>query len=262
MDLNKYKHFTFKQDGKVLTALFNQPAKLNPIDNAVEKDLVNLLHEGADDPGFNVLVLGGEGRAFSAGGDIPFMQKVIDDPSLFGTFQPKKTVYSLIDFPKPVIAKVQGPAIGLGATIALLCDVIFASPNAKFGDPHVNVGFTAGDGGAIIWPQLIGFARAKQYLLTGDLVNATEAERIGLINFVVPAEELDQKVMEFAQRIANGATKSINWTKQLANIALRQVASGLMDASIAYEALSNTTKDHQEAVTAFMEKRKPKFTGD
>ena len=262
MDFSKYKHFTFKQDGKVLTALFNQPAKLNPIDNAVEKDLVNLLHEGADDPSFNVLVLGGEGRAFSAGGDIPFMQKVIDDPSLFGTFQPKKTVYSLIDFPKPVIAKVQGPAIGLGATIALLCDVIFASPNAKFGDPHVNVGFTAGDGGAIIWPQLIGFARAKQYLLTGDLVKADEAERIGLINFVVPAEELDQKVMEFAQRLANGATKSINWTKQLANIALRQVASGLMDASIAYEALSNGTKDHQEAVTAFMEKRKPKFTGD
>jgi len=253
---------TFKQDGKVLTALFNQPAKLNPINNDVEKDLVNLLHEGADDPDFNVLVLGGEGRAFSAGGDIPFMQKVIDDPSLFGTYQPKKTVFSLIDFPKPIVAKVQGPAIGLGATIALLCDVIFASPNAKFGDPHVNVGFTAGDGGAIIWPQLIGYARAKQYLLTGDLVNAAEAERIGLINFVVPAEELDQKVMEFAQRLANGATKSINWTKQLANIGLRQVASGLMDASIAYEALSNITRDHQEAVTAFIEKRKPKFTGD
>jgi len=262
VDFTKYKHLTFKQDGKVLTALFNQPAKLNPINNDVEKDLVNLLHEGADDPDFNVLVLGGEGRAFSAGGDIPFMQKVIDDPSLFGTYQPKKTVFSLIDFPKPIVAKVQGPAIGLGATIALLCDVIFASPNAKFGDPHVNVGFTAGDGGAIIWPQLIGYARAKQYLLTGDLVNSAEAERIGLINFVVPAEELDQKVMEFAQRLANGATKSINWTKQLANIGLRQVASGLMDASIAYEALSNITRDHQEAVTAFIEKRKPKFTGD
>jgi enoyl-CoA hydratase len=79
---------------------------------------------------------------------------------------------------------------------------------------------------------------------------------------VVPAEELDQKVMEFAQRLATGATTSINWTKQLANVALRQVASGLMDASIAYEALSNGTKDHQEAVTAFMEKRKPKFTGE
>jgi enoyl-CoA hydratase len=262
VDFAKYKKMKFERDGKVLTALFNQPEKLNSIDNATEKELVDFLHEANEDPSFNVVILTGAGRAFSAGGDIPFMQKVIDDPSLFGTVQPKRTVMGLIDFPKPLIAKVNGPAIGLGATIALLCDIIFASPNAKFADPHVNVGFTAGDGGAIIWPQLIGYARAKQYLLTGDSISAEEAERIGLINRVVPAEELDRKTMELAQRLANGATKSINWTKQLVNIGLRQVASGLMDASIAYEALSNLTKDHQEAVRAFMEKRKPKFSGE
>ena len=142
MDFKKYQHFDFELTGKVLTMSFNKPEKLNPISNPIEKELVDFLHEGAEDPSFNVVILAGKGRAFSAGGDIPFMQKVIDDPSLFGTFQPKKTVMSLIDFPKPIIAKVQGPAIGLGATIALLCDVIFASPNAKFGDPHVERAFT------------------------------------------------------------------------------------------------------------------------
>jgi len=262
VDFTKYKKMKFELEGKVLTAIFNQPEKLNPFDMDTERELVNFLHEANEDPSFNVVILTGAGRAFSAGGDIPFMQKIIDDPSLFGTVQPKRTVLGLIDFPKPMIAKVNGPAIGLGATIALLCDVIFAAPNAKFADPHVNVGFAAGDGGAIIWPQLIGYARAKEYLLTGDAITAGDAERIGLINHVVPAEELDKRVMEFAQRLANGATKSINWTKQLANIGLRQVASGMMDASIAYEALSNITKDHQEAVRAFMEKRKPKFTGE
>jgi len=262
MDFSTFKHLKFEQSGKVLTVMFNDPERMNPISTPVEKELLDFLHHGADDDSFNVVILCGAGKAFSAGGDIPFMQKLIDDPSLFTTVNPKRAVMGMIDFPKPIIAKVQGPAVGLGATIALLCDIVVASPNAKFGDPHVNVGFTAGDGGAIIWPQLIGYNRAKQYLLTGDLVGAVEAERIGLINTVVPAEELDAHVMALAQRLANGATKSINWTKQLANVGLRQVASGLMDASIAYEALSNITKDHAEAVKAFMEKRKPKFTGE
>ncbi|HXC38729.1 MAG TPA: enoyl-CoA hydratase-related protein [Burkholderiales bacterium] len=262
MDFQRFKRFKFELDGKVLTVTLNQPEKLNPIDSATEKELLDFLHEAADDSSFNVVVLTGAGRAFSSGGDIQHMQTIIDDPSLFDTVRPKRTVLGLIDFPKPIIAKVNGPAIGLGATIALLCDVVFASPNAKFADPHVNVGFTAGDGGAIIWPQLIGYTRAKEYLLTGDSISASEAERIGLINHVVPAEELDQRVSEFAQKLARGATKSINWTKQLANIGLRQVAAGLMDASIAYEALSNITKDHAEAVKAFLEKRKPQFTGE
>jgi enoyl-CoA hydratase len=113
----------------------------------------------------------------------------------------------------------------------------------------------------VIWPQLIGFARAKEYLLTGDLLDAKEAERIGLINHAVPRDQLDAKVNALAEKLARGATKAIKWTKTSMNIPLRQLAHSIMDASLAYEAMTNIGADHQEAVTAFKEKRKPQFTG-
>ena len=161
-----------------------------------------------------------------------------------------------------MIAKVNGAAVGLGATIALFCDLIYAADNAKIGDPHVKVGYVAGDGGAVIWPQLIGYARAKEYLLTGDLLTGAEAARIGLINRALPADQLDAAVDEIAQKLANGASRAIQWTKLSVNTTLKQVAQQVMDASLAYEALSNLTKDHQEAVNAFREKRAPRFTGE
>jgi enoyl-CoA hydratase len=123
------------------------------------------------------------------------------------------------------------------------------------------VGFVAGDGGAVIWPQLIGYARAKEYLMTGDLLTAPEAARIGLINHAVPPEELEKAVDAFARRLAGGALKAIKWTKMSVNIGLKQLAHSIMDASLSYEAQSNLTADHAEAVAAFREGRKPKFTG-
>jgi enoyl-CoA hydratase len=173
----------------------------------------------------------------------------------------KQLVMSLLDCEKPVIAKLNGHATGLGATIALLCDVIFAADTAKIGDPHVSVGLVAGDGGALIWPQLIGYTRAREYLLTGDLMTAAEAERLGLVNRVVASEELDAAVEQLANRLASGATKAIRWTKMTINMPLRQMAESMMNASLAYEALSNLTRDHQEAVTALREKRTPVFVG-
>jgi len=138
----------------------------------------------------------------------------------------------------------------------------YAAEDAKIGDPHVKVGLVAGDGGAVIWPQLIGYARAKEFLLTGDLLTGAEAARIGLINRALPAAQLDAVVDEMAQRLANGASRAIQWTKLSVNTALRQVAQQVMDTSLEYEARSNLTKDHQEAVKAFREKRAPRFTGE
>ena len=168
----------------------------------------------------------------------------------------------MLECDKPIIARLNGHAVGLGATVALFCDIVIAAEHAKIGDPHVNAGLVAGDGGAVIWPQLVGFARAKEYLLTGDLMTAAEAERIGLINHVVAADELDEKVYGLARRLASGASKSIRWTKQVINIPLRQLAHSMMDLSLGVETQSNLTADHQEAVTAFTNKRKPNFTGD
>jgi enoyl-CoA hydratase len=178
-----------------------------------------------------------------------------------GSNEGKKIIFGLLDLEKPIIAKVRGPAIGLGCTIALFCDVIFAADTARFADPHVKVGVVAGDGGAVIWPQLVGYARAKEYLMTGDPLTANEAERIGLINHVVPETELDARVDAFAKKLAAGAPQAIKYTKVSVNLGLKQLAHTILDASMAYEMVTFTTKDHREAVASFLEKRKPHFTG-
>jgi enoyl-CoA hydratase len=165
----------------------------------------------------------------------------------------------LLDLEKPLVCKVNGHAVGLGATLALLCDVIFAADTAKIGDPHVNIGLVAGDGGAFLWPQRIGFARAKEYLLTGDLLPAPKAEELGLINHSVPAADLDATVDAFCRRLLNGSTRAIRWTKVLVNLELKRIAHSVMDAGMAYEAVTVRSDDHREAVDALREKRPPAF---
>lgn len=256
-----YQAILFNRRGRVLEVTLNRPEKLNATDAILHAELARVFVDISNDPDSDIVVLTGAGRAFSAGGDVAWMQEAIDEPERFEQTvrEAKQIVFGLIDCEKPVIAKLNGHATGLGATIALFCDVIFAAEHAKIGDPHVSIGFVAGDGGAVIWPQLIGYARAKAYLLTGDLMTAAQAVQMGLINHAVPADQLDERVSAFADRLANGATKAIRWTKMSVNIGLRDLATSIMDASLAYEALSNITPDHQEAVRAFAEKRQPVF---
>lgn len=256
-----YEHMLFSIEDRVMTAELNNPEQLNAFKGRMEPELAQFLIDGALDEDFDVVVLTGAGRAFSAGGDIDQMLRGLEDPSMFNTEVPRRLIFALLDFPKPLIAKVNGHAIGLGATVALFCDVIFASEKAKIGDPHVQVGLSAGDGGAIIWPQLIGYARAREYLMTGDLLDAPKAADLGLINHALPAEELDAAVDAFVSKLKNGALVAIRATKQTVNLGLKQVASAMMDASIAYEKITSSSADHAEAVHAFAEKRKPKFTG-
>ncbi|MGE0799954.1 MAG: enoyl-CoA hydratase/isomerase family protein [Lautropia sp.] len=263
MSYSSYQTMSVAIADRIATVTFQRPEKLNAVDALMHTELSKIFVQLHEDPAIDVVVLTGAGRAFSAGGDIDWMQTAIDDPASFELTlrEARQIVFSLLDCEKPMIAKLNGHATGLGATIALFCDVIFAAESAKIGDPHVSVGFVAGDGGAVIWPQLIGYARAKELLMTGDLITATRAAEIGLINHAVPADQLDARVDAFAQRLARGATKAIKWTKVSVNIGLKQLAHTIMDASLAYEALSNRTADHAEAVAAFREKRSPKFTG-
>jgi enoyl-CoA hydratase len=263
MRYQQYKTLRVEVADRIATVTMNRPEKLNAVDEAMHEELARIFIDINDDQDIDVVVLTGAGRAFSSGGDIVWMQEMIDDPSRFEKTarEGKQIIFSILDCEKPIIAKLNGHATGLGATIALFCDVIFASEKARIGDPHVLVGFVAGDGGAVIWPQLIGYARAKEYLMTGDLLLADEAARIGLINRAVPPDKLDTVTNEFAARLANGAMKAIKWTKMSVNIGLKQLAHSIMDASISYEAQSNRTADHAEAVAAFREGRKPRFTG-
>jgi enoyl-CoA hydratase len=263
MRYQNYNALTLSVTDRIATVILNRPEKLNAVDERMHEELAHVFVDLNNDPDCDVVVITGAGRAFSSGGDIGWMQLMIDEPARFERTarEGKQIVFSLLDCEKPVIAKVNGHATGLGATIALFCDVIFASEKAKIGDPHVSVGFVAGDGGAVIWPQLIGYARAKEFLMTGDLMTARQAAEIGLINHAVAPEELDKTVDAFARKLQSGATKAIRWTKMSVNIGLKQLAHSIMDASISYEAQSNRTADHAEAVAAFREGRPPRFTG-
>jgi enoyl-CoA hydratase len=248
--------------GRILTLAMNRAHPLNPIDATLHEELARVFRFAGQDPESDVVILTGTGKGFTAGGDFHWFQQMVDEPALFEQTarDGKEIVFSLLDLEKPIIAKVNGPAAGLGASMALLCDVIFMAEDAVILDPHVKAGLVAGDGGAVIWPQLIGYARAKHYLLTGDPVRAPEALEMGLVNFVLPRDELDAAVDAYADRLAAGATRAIRWTKAAVNIGLKQLAHSVMDACIAYEISTNVGPDHQEAIRAFKEKREPEFS--
>lgn len=258
-----YEKLLFRREGRVLHVTFNRPDKLNAFGDVMGPEFLRFVTEVARDEDTHVVVLTGAGKAFSAGGDIEGMQRMVESPVVFErtSARSRAIVYAMLDCPKVLIAKLNGAATGLGASVALLCDLAYAATHAKIGDPHVKMGLVAGDGGALIWPQLIGFARAREYLFTGDLLEAPEAERLGLINRSVPAAELDATVDAMAQRLANGAFKAISLTKASVNLALRHLADTVMPAAIAYEDLTARSHDHAEAVRAFREKRQPVFQG-
>ena len=263
MAFEDYEALQLDRTGRVLSITMNRPEQLNAVDAVMHEELARVFYEVARDPHSDLVVLTGAGRAFSAGGDFQWFQSMIDDPPAWEKtrVEAKQIVFGLLDCEKPIIAKVNGHAMGLGATLALFCDVIFASKKAKIGDPHVSVGMVAGDGGAVIWPQLIGYARAKEYLMTGDPIGADDAAAMGLINHAVEPDDLDDTVAAFVQKLSTGAMQSIRYSKASVNIGLKQLAHSIMDASLAYESITNFSADHQEAVRAFLDKRKPNFIG-
>lgn len=261
MDFSQYRFFQVTRQGKVLTLTLNHPDKLNSLSEIGHQELSRIFVDAAEDPDSDVIVLTGAGRAFCAGGDLEYMQKLRDTPSLMHRTvrEAKRIVFSLLDCDKPIIARINGDAIGLGTTLALFCDVVFAVETAKFADPHNNVALIAGDGGAIMWPQIVGYARAKHYLFMGEAIGAKEAQQMGLIHAAVPADQLDAKVDEYVARLLKMPIQSIRWTKQTMNIGLKQLAHSMMDTGMAYEAIAAQTQDHQEAINAFRERRKPAF---
>lgn len=261
MTLPQFETISLARRGRILTIMLNRPDKLNAFDAALHRELPQAIAFASEDPGSDVVILTGAGRAFSAGGDMAWQQDGCDEPSRFEVTvrEAKQIIFGLIDCEKPVIARINGPAVGLGATIALFCDISFMAESTYISDPHVSIGMVAGDGGAVIWPQLIGFARAKEYLLTGDRIAAPDAARMGLVNHTVPDGELDRRVEAFADRLAQGAQQAIRYSKVTMNIALRQLAASIMDVGLGYESLTNISDDHREALAAFRERRAPRF---
>lgn len=261
MILDELKTMTVTRDGRIATLTLDNPDQLNAVGPEMHSELSWVFRALEQDRGTDVIIFTGAGRAFCAGGNLEWMEETAADPCRFLPIieEIKGIVLSMIECTKPVICRMNGDAVGLGATLALGCDIIVAAERARFGDPHVRVGLTAGDGCAILLPHIVGHMRARELLLTGELMTAMEGREIGLINHVVADAEIDAKVAQIAQKLARGAQQAIRYTKIALNSGLRAAAIADIDMIAAYEALTVMTPDHREALSAIREKRRPQF---
>ena len=269
MDYGKYeeRHLLIEVSDKVALATLNRPETLNAIGDGLHEAMEDFLSEVGVSEEINAVVLTGAGRGFSSGGDVKSIANIAEGTSLEPRSpmdllrSPKHLIQNFLNCEVPIIAAVNGVAAGLGATLALMSDVIFASDKARIGDTHVRAGLVAGDGGAVIWPYLIGPHRAKELLMSGRLLNADEAGEIGLVNRVVPADDLLDEAMQFAHELANGPTLAIRLTKMTINRHLWASLNTALEFGLLAEQITFGSQDSKEAANAFMEKRDPKFTG-
>lgn len=262
--MRSYGTLALTRKDRVLTITLNRPTFLNAVNLEMHDELADAFEFAAADEQSDIVVLTGAGRAFCAGGDLEDLARNVAEPALFEheTRIAKRIVTSMLDLDKPLICRMNGHAIGLGATLALLCDVIYAIDGSKIGDPHICVGLVAADGGAVLWTQRIGLGRAKEYLLTGEPLSAKQAEQIGLVNHCVCPSQLDDAVTAYCNRLKHGSMQAIRWTKVLMNVELKRAVLAVMDAGAPFESKMARSADHREAVTAMLEKRRPVFCSE
>lgn len=240
----------------------NKQAELNAVNGILHQEFTALFPLLQRERTARAVLLTGRRRSFSAGGDFDWFPDM-QDPDVLEHLRmdAKHLIYDLLDVHLPIICALNGHAMGLGASIALLCDTIFMARSATIGDPHVKVGLVAGDGGTIIWPLAIGPARAKQYLMTGDPISAEEAERIGLVNAVCQDDEVYAEALAFAHRVAAGAPLAVQYTKAAINAGIKAQAIAAFDTAAALEIVTFKSDDHREALAAIADRRGPQFKG-
>ena len=264
MDYSRYQTLLIEKDDEgVAVVTLNRPEKRNAVNNQMHKELEDMFADLTNDDEVRAVVLTGAGSAFCAGGDVEGMDS--------GEFRPagprvpfhmvRHLIANLLEVEQPIVAAVNGDGAGLGATIPLFCDIIVMAEAARLADTHVRMGLVAGDGGVVIWPWLVGMARAKEYLLTGQWIDGKEADRIGLVNYAVPREQVLPRAMEIARRLAQGAPMAIRWTKYSINKILRDHVNLALDSSMFLEAITMSSEDLEEAARAFFDKRRPLFKG-
>jgi enoyl-CoA hydratase/carnithine racemase len=264
LDESKYKELKLDREDRLLTITLNRPEARNALTDGMHKELESIWQDIAVDDSIGAVILTGAGdRAFSAGGDVKSMsQRSASGPPPIRNFVgPKRILANMFEVEQPIIGAINGDCVGLGASLAFSCDIIVASDRARFADTHVKVGLVAGDGGVVNWPLMMGIHKAKEYLLTGDWLHAPDAERLGMINYAVPYEDVMPKAREIALKLANGPVWAIRWTKTSVNKIIRDRLNLVMDTSLATEWLSMQTEDHKEATAAFVEKRQASFKG-
>src|SRR5216683_533140 len=238
---------------KVLRLVMNRPEKLNAADAEMHHDLTEIWRVIDADPSVNAVLLTGAGKAFSAGGDLDMVDRMMTD------FDTRMRVWK--EARDMVYNTINGAAVGAGLVVAILADISIAAKSARLIDGHTKLGVAAGDHAAIVWPLLCGMAKAKYHLLLCEPVTGEEAERIGLVSLAVPDEDLERRSLEVAVRLAEGAQSAIRWTKYALNNWLRS-AGPSFDASLAMEFLGFDGTELPEGVKALKEKRPPKFPPD
>jgi enoyl-CoA hydratase len=248
---------------KVLRLTMNRPDKYNAADAEMHGELTEIWRDVDADPTVNAVLVTGAGKAFSAGGDLDLVDRMIGD---FDTRmrvmrEARDMVYNMINCSKPIVSAINGPAVGAGLVVAILADISIAAKSARLIDGHTKLGVAAGDHAVIIWPLLCGMAKAKYHLLLCEAVSGEEAERIGLVSLSVPDEALDGRALEIAARLAEGAQSAIRWTKYALNNWLR-AAGPSFDASLALEFLGFGGAELPEGVAALRQKRPARFPPD
>lgn len=245
---------------QIVRLVMSAPGKLNAADADMHRDLADVWLEFDRDPDVSVVIVTGEGAAFSAGGDLDLVQQMADDFAVRARVlkEARDLVYNTINCSKLIVSAMRGPAVGAGLVVGLLADVSIASRTARIIDGHTKLGVAAGDHSAIVWPLLVGMAKAKYYLLTCEPLSGEEAERIGLVSLCVDDDALEQTALDVARRLAAGSQTALRWTKLALNNWLRS-AGPAFDASLALEFMGFGGPDVHEGVAAIRQKRRPDF---
>ncbi len=260
-----YKALTVKHHDNgilelIMGAAQSANGKLSTADHNLHRELSTIWMDVDKDPDTRVVIIRGEGKGFSAGGDLGLVEDMANDFNVRARVwrEARDLVYNVINCSKPIVSAMHGPAVGAGLVAGLLADISIASRTARIIDGHTRLGVAAGDHAAIVWPLLCGMAKAKYYLMLCEAVSGEEAERIGLVSLTVDEADLVPKAFEVAEKLAKGSSTAIRWTKYALNNWLR-LAGPTFDASLALEFMGFSGPDVQEGIASLRGRREPKF---
>jgi enoyl-CoA hydratase len=258
---SEYEHLLFeRRDNGVLLVTMNRPDKYNAANEQMHGELARVWTEVSDDQETKVAVVTGAGRAFSAGGDLAMVQRMAGNHDRVAHMLKEMSdlVYNMANCEKPIISAINGVAVGAGTVVALMADISICALDARLGDGHVKLGVAAGDHAAILWPLLCGMAKARYYLMTGEMITGEEAERMGMVSKALPRDQVLDEALRVADDLASGSQLAIRWTKRALNNWLK-MAGPIFDQSAAYEMLCFMGPDVLEGAAALTEKRAPVF---
>jgi enoyl-CoA hydratase/carnithine racemase len=261
----EFQDIIYKKEDSVVTITMNMPNRRNALSIDMGKEIKSALEKASQDNEVRAVVITGAGSAFCSGIDLPQGEKIVDmtpvevREEIYAVFQ--GVIRAIVELPKPVIASVNGPAIGAGFDMCLACDIRIAAEDARFSEFFVRIGTLPGMGGMFFLPQLVGIGKANELAFTGDIIDGVEAERIGLVNKVVPSDQLEKTTGEFANKLARGATKAIGMIKMGIRRGIGSNLSSELEFASFAQSVCIKTEDAREGFKAALEKRRPEFKG-